>query len=95
MKKLVVGSMLAAGSLFMGAQMASATQDGGYGGDPDGSVSPLPPVQGPGAGTPGPAANLPSTGGEAQMLMQIGLVTFAAGGALVGASAVRRRRLGA
>jgi len=94
MKKLIAGTMIAAGTMFMGAQIVSA--EDGYGEDPDGSVSPLPPsVTGPTAGTPGPAANLPSAGSESQMLMQIGLVTFAAGGALVGASAIRRRRLGA
>ncbi len=82
--------MIAAGTMFMGAQLASASSD--YPPDDD-SVSPLPPAAPEQPSDPTPGSTLPSTGGESALLLQIGLVTVAAGGTLVGAAAVRRRRL--
>lgn len=84
MRKLIAGTMIAAGAVLAGGQLASADYP------PDDQISPQPPVDAPESPTPG--TTLPSTGGESRMLLQLGLITVAAGGTLVGAAAVRRRR---
>jgi hypothetical protein len=94
-KKLLVGTMITAGTMFMGAQLASATTDYPITDPGDGSVAALPPVTPTSPGTPstgGTPGALPSTGGDSMMLLQLGLVTVAAGGTIVSAAALRRRR---
>lgn len=86
MKKLIAAATITGGLVLAGGQLVSADYPPGE------QIAPVPPAQAPQAPTPG--ATLPSAGSESMMLLQLGLITAAAGGTLVGAAALRRRRLG-
>lgn len=92
MKKMIAATVMAGGIAITGASLVHADY-------PDEEqVSPVPPADAPAAPpsapeSPSPGGTLPASGGESMMLLQIGLVTVAAGGTLVGAAALRRRRL--
>lgn len=88
MKKLLVATSIAGGSLLAGGLMASAYPA-------EDQASPVQPAPSPPPAapqTPTPGATLPASGSESAMLLQIGLISLAAGGTLVGAAALRRRQ---
>lgn len=90
MKKLMVGMMMAVAGVAAGGQVVAAA-----------SYPPVPPGEDGASQTPAPQGSaapqqgLPATGTESQFVLQAGLVTVAAGGVLVGASSLRRRRAAA
>jgi hypothetical protein len=87
MKKLMVGMMMAAAGVAVGGQIAAAASyPPGDPGEDGASQTPAP------QGSVAPQQGLPATGTESQFVLQAGLVTVAAGGVLVGASQLRRRR---
>ena len=93
MKKLMVGMMMAVAGVAAGGQVVGAASyppvppsDPGDPGEDGAGQTPAP------QGSAAPQQGLPATGNESQFVLQAGLVTVAAGGVLVGASSLRRRR---
>ena len=86
MKKILIGTVAAAGCMLLTPNVAGAAY-------PPAEQVPPPIVAGlvtPPA--PQATAALPAAGSSSQMMLQVGLVTVIAGGALVGTSMRRRSR---